>query len=370
MDAQVATVFWLVVTARFVLPLFIPRYPLPAILGCLVLDAADQTIFQTFGFDPPGYQGYDKAMDNYYLAMAYLSTLRNWRSLPAFKVSRFLFFYRMVGVVLFELSGWRPILLIFPNTFEYFFIAYEVVRTRWNPTRIGMRGWVLTAAAIWVFVKLPQEWWIHVAQLDFTDTVRDVPWFGPAVVAGILLLLGILWFVVRPRLPVPDWTWRIAADPLPEAMDTAAERDAWFAQHGRVWSGDTLEKVFLVGLLSVVYAQVLPDLSSTTVELFLGLGAIVVLSTAIGLWVARGAGSRESFTLSFLLRVALNLGILVLAVWLPLVPSPGRADMNWTAAFFFVVLLSLLTTLHDRYRPVHDYRSEHPDPSDAPAAAA
>ena len=34
-------VFLLVVGARFVVPLFIPRFPLPAIICCLVLDAAD-----------------------------------------------------------------------------------------------------------------------------------------------------------------------------------------------------------------------------------------------------------------------------------------------------------------------------------------
>ena len=63
---------------RFLLPLLIPRFPLPAIIACLVLDAADQTIFQAFGFDPPGYQSYDKAMDIFYLAIAYLATMRNW----------------------------------------------------------------------------------------------------------------------------------------------------------------------------------------------------------------------------------------------------------------------------------------------------
>ena len=52
-------VFFAVVAARFLLPLLIPRYPLPAIIGCLVLDAVDQTIFQLFGYDPPGYQSYD-----------------------------------------------------------------------------------------------------------------------------------------------------------------------------------------------------------------------------------------------------------------------------------------------------------------------
>ena len=51
------TIFVAVVALRFVLPLFIPRFPLPAIIACLVLDAADQTIFQAFTDDPLlGYQ--------------------------------------------------------------------------------------------------------------------------------------------------------------------------------------------------------------------------------------------------------------------------------------------------------------------------
>ena len=79
-------VFVSVVLVRFLLPLLIPRYPLPAIIGCLVVDAVDQSIFQAFGYDPPGYQSYDKAMDVFYLAIAYLSTLRNWVSNDAFRV--------------------------------------------------------------------------------------------------------------------------------------------------------------------------------------------------------------------------------------------------------------------------------------------
>ena len=37
-------VFWMVAGARFLLPLTIPRYPLPGIIASLVLDAVDQTI--------------------------------------------------------------------------------------------------------------------------------------------------------------------------------------------------------------------------------------------------------------------------------------------------------------------------------------
>ncbi|MET0999117.1 MAG: hypothetical protein ABWX73_10410, partial [Marmoricola sp.] len=159
MSAEVLLVFMAVVGARFVVPLFIPSYPLPAILACLVLDGVDQTVFQSFGYDPPGYQGYDKAMDVYYLAIAYLATMRNWVSLPAFRISRFLYFFRLVGVVAFEFSGMRALLLIFPNAFEYFFIAYEAVRSRWSPVRFGFAWWAVVAALVWVFVKLPQEYW-------------------------------------------------------------------------------------------------------------------------------------------------------------------------------------------------------------------
>src|SRR5262245_56080797 len=117
---SVEVVFWSVVIARFVLPLFIPKFPLPAIVACLVLDAADQSIFQAFGYNPPFYQSYDKAMDLFYLSVAYTAGLRNWVNLSAVNVNRFLFFYRQVGVLLFELTGLRWLLLVFPNTFEYF----------------------------------------------------------------------------------------------------------------------------------------------------------------------------------------------------------------------------------------------------------
>ena len=196
-------VFLAVVGARFLVPLLIPRFPLPAIIACLVLDGVDQSIFQAFGYDPPGYQSYDKAMDVFYLAIAYLSTLRNWTSRPAFRVARFLFFYRLVGVVAFELTQSRALLLVFPNTFEYFFIAYEVVRLRWDPRAVQHRFWVVTAGCIWIFVKLPQEYWIHVAQLDFTDQLALHPALGPTIVVLLVVAAAAYWWLLRPRLSPP-----------------------------------------------------------------------------------------------------------------------------------------------------------------------
>ncbi len=363
MTTQVTIVFVAVVGARFVVPLLIPRFPLPAIVACLVLDGIDQTIFQAFGFDPPGYQNYDKAMDVYYLAIAFLSTLQNWTRSSAVQIARFLFFYRMVGVMAFELTGNRTVLLVFPNTFEYFFIAYEVVRLRWDPRRFGTRFWLLTAAAIWVFVKLPQEYWIHIAQLDFTDTWSDVSWFPPLVIAIVVGALAVLWFVVRPRLPRPDWAWRLAADPLPEEMDTVAERDAWTAANVRVWSWWTVEKVVLIGLLSTIYARVLPGLEVSDLGMFTGVAVFVVANAAISIAVARWAQSPEGLFAAFGVRVATNVGLVLLARLV----LGGRA-LSESDTLFFVLLLSLLVTFHDRFAPVGVARAVHDrtDPEPAP----
>ena len=173
-DTSDLIIFFIVVALRFIVPLFIPRFPLPAILLALVIDAADQTIFQQFtNLNLDGYQNYDKALDIFYLTVAFLAVYRNWTNSTAIVVARFLWYYRLLGVWLFEVFQERWLLMIFPNTFEYFFIAYELLRTQWDPRRLTRKVVYGIAAFIWIFIKLPQEWWIHVAQLDFTDFMKE-----------------------------------------------------------------------------------------------------------------------------------------------------------------------------------------------------
>ena len=102
---------------------------------------------------------------------------------------------------LFEVTHERWVLLIFPNTFEYFFIAYELWRTRWStPGRSPSAPGSSPRRSIWIFIKLPQEYWLHVAELDVTDTLRDY-WWAVAAADRVLLvaLAAILWFVRHGR---------------------------------------------------------------------------------------------------------------------------------------------------------------------------
>ncbi|MEV6495433.1 hypothetical protein AB0M20_43465, partial [Actinoplanes sp. NPDC051633] len=228
-----------------------------------------------------------------------------------------------------------------------------LVRLRWDPARGSRRNWVLTAAAIWVFVKLPQEWWIHVAQLDVTDTLGAMPWLIPVLVLLGAGLVALGWFWLRPRLPARAWDWRVAAEPLPEEIDTAAERDRWVAAHGRVWSAATAEKVVLLGLLCIIYGELLPGRRTSDLELFLGVAGFVLVNAAISMAVARRSRSVESLLAAFGARVVLNIGMVAVAWWLL---ARFGGGLNPAATVFYVLLLTLIIALDDRFRPVSQVR--------------
>jgi hypothetical protein len=349
-------IFVAVVTARIAVPLAIPRFPLPAMLAALVIDGIDQTIFQTFtSLDLSGYQAYDKALDVYYLSIAYVATLRNWTNLAGYGISRFLYYYRLIGVVLFELTQLRWVLLVFPNTFEYFFDFYEAVRTRWDPRRMS-RGLLIGAAAfIWIFIKLPQEWWIHVAQLDVTDFLKEEVFGVPAasswveaVVANPLLAVLAWWLLTR-RLPPADRPFTLGADSQQPAVDKIAIRRRRDRMAETFFDRELVEKIVLVALVSVIFAQMLPGEDLSPMGIAFGVGVVILVNTAVSEWFIRRGQRWGSVLRQFGLTLALNVAIVGGA---GLVLRLLSAE-PFQHALVFVLLLTLIVTLYDRYRPVH-----------------
>ena len=358
-------IFLLILAARLIVPLFIPRFPLPAILTALILDAIDQSVYQRYtDLNLEGYQGYDKALDVYYLTIAYLSTLRNWTNLDALAVARFLLYYRLVGVVLFEKTDVRALLLIFPNTFEYFFIFYEAVQLRWDPRRMSRRFVIEAAAAIWIFIKLPQEWWIHVAQLDFTDTVRKYPVLIPLIAVGLVVLVIATWWIVTRKAPPADHRPSLDAD---DYERPARERpvDLPAMESGRVFDAALLEKIALVSLVSIIFAEILPGSDATGIEIAIGVGFLIIANTVISEWLARRGTGWETAIRQFIAMALVNGGVAVVA-WL-LLPN-GEGELHLGSALFFLLLLTLLITLYDRYRPLYVARLEAADGEMAPEA--
>ena len=244
-------------------------------------------------------------------------------------------------------------LVLFPNTFEYFFIAYEVARLRYEPARFSAWFWLLAAAGLWVFVKLPQEYWIHIAQLDFTDAVRDHPEFGVAVVLALLVAAFVLVRVVYPRLPAPDWSWRLRADPLPASLDEAHERYAHRLERGRVLTREALEQVWLLALLCIIFASILPGIDATVVQVAVGVTAIVLANAAISLAAARRAGfGLQSAAAGYAALLATNLVLVYVANAL----LGDRRDFDLGHGIFFAFLITTIIWLYDAFRPVYDLR--------------
>lgn len=344
-------IFWAVVAARLLFPLLIPKYPLPGILLCLVLDGADFIIFEVFPPPLDDYQGFDKALDIHYLAIAYISTLRNWTEQYAFRLSRFLFFYRLVGVAAFELTQWRPLLLIFPNTFEYFFIFYETVRVAWNPHRLTHRQLLGAAAVIWLVIKLPQEYFIHVAQLDLTEMMGEwwqtQPWiFVVLAVAGVVIV-ALAWGWLKRRLPTPDHPLSLAADKYVEGFTNEQIRQAMRKWAFHIFDRDLLEKVALVALITVIFTQVVPGAASETLQIAVGVVIVTIVNTILSHWLARRGHGLPDSIIEFVVVAAVNL--VVILAYNAIVPG---AD-NLTNTLFFVLLLTLIVTLFDRFQHVY-----------------
>ncbi len=373
-DSSDMAVFWAVVLARFLIPLLILRYPLPAILAALVLDGVDQTIFQLFTNLPlDGYQGYDKALDVYYLTIAYIFTLRSWTNQLAFLTSRFLYYYRLVGVILFEFLQARWILMLFPNTFEYFFIFYETYtaggKKNWDPRHMSKRTVIGAAAAIWIFIKLPQEYWIHVAKMDTTDFIKETIYGVPldaawgativgaplitlSILAVIALLIGVIWWIFKYKLPPMQRPLKLKADPLPEEVDEVHERLALSAQE-RIFSSALFEKIVLIGFVLVIFGQILPGRSSSDLQMILGVALLAVVNAFLSHWLARRGRGIESTGIEFVVMSLVNLGLILLFAFI--LPS-FSGSINLANTLFFTLMFTLIVTLFDRYHPVYRFR--------------
>ncbi|MGX7678487.1 hypothetical protein ACSMXN_06290 [Jatrophihabitans sp. DSM 45814] len=354
------TIVVVVVALRVIVPLLIPRFPLPAILAALVIDGVDQTVFQswlsasTWAQLENGYQGYDKALDVFYLTIAYTATMRNWKNPSALRWAQFLWLYRLVGVTTFEIlhnasapESWRWLLLVFPNTFEYFFIAYEAIRLRWDPRRLSPRSIAALVAFIWIFIKLPQEWWIHVARLDFTDFASEHGWVVPTIVILVIVVVAVGWWAIKYRLPPADWAPKVTADALPADLGTDAQRGAYRAQHWRLFDWNLVEKVVLVSLVCEIFAQILPGSTATLAQVSSAVAILVIISSAVGLAFVRRGRSIENAAAQFISLCLLNAAILG---GMRLLSSRFELDH----ALFFILLVSLIVFLYDRYCPIRE----------------
>ncbi len=163
-----------VVALRLVVPLLILRRPLAGGIAALLLDALDVVIVELFGPGGmgPHYHSLDKLLDLYYLGLEVWVSLRWTERLPRL-ISIGLYLYRVAGVVLFELLGWRALLFFFPNLFENWYLFY-LIRCRFFPDlRLDTWPRVVGWLALLYMPKIGQEYLLHISEAQPWEWLKD-----------------------------------------------------------------------------------------------------------------------------------------------------------------------------------------------------
>jgi hypothetical protein len=162
-----------VIALRIVVPLLSLRKPLAGGILAMALDGLDVVIVELFGAGGMGsaYHQLDKVLDLWYLGLEAWVASR-WEMRVPRIIALALFGWRVIGVALFEILDWRPILFIFPNLFENWFLFVLVV-WRWFP-RVDLRTWrpALTWLLVLYIPKLGQEYLLHIAQAQPWDWIK------------------------------------------------------------------------------------------------------------------------------------------------------------------------------------------------------
>lgn len=254
-------------------------------------------------------------------------------------------------MALFELTQTRALLLIFPNTFEYFFVFYEAVRMKWNPRLLTKEKILLTAALIWIFVKLPQEYWIHIAEMDTTDWIRANPSNVLILIGWVAIMIGIAWWLLRDFPPMrPGFS--VAADHVTFRFDgpqAAYIKDNYTSKRffDDFINKELIEKIVLVSLLSIIFAQILPGVRADDIQIAAGVSILIIINTELSQWLARRGTHWKSILREFIVMSIVNL-TLVFSFDLFLARHAGSIVLLDT--LFFTLLLTLNVTLYDRFR--------------------
>jgi hypothetical protein len=138
------------------------RWPLAGGLLAILVDLSDLLLRDLLDLGGVGdYQSLDKWLDQVYLATFLVVALR-WPGLPR-RIAFALYAFRLAGFALFELTGERGLLLLFPNVFEFWFLVVAALSparvAAWTVGRLAACLVVLTA------LKEVQEWALHGARM-------------------------------------------------------------------------------------------------------------------------------------------------------------------------------------------------------------
>jgi hypothetical protein len=191
--------------------------------------------------------------------------------------------------------------------------------------------------------------WIHIAELDVTDELAAHRWALPTFLVLLAIALAVLIANWR-RLPPRDWppTVRVDAHLPPRSIDEptpAAVRSLPFA-------ATVIEKMLLLSMISVIFAKVL-NVRSTHGQIVWAVSSLVLINAAISQLIARRGTRWRTTAGQFAAMAAVNSGLVLIYA---LLRAEDDSPVDPGKALLFLLLLSLIITLYDRYRTMREHR--------------
>lgn len=161
---------WIIIFLRLLIPLTIFKSPFLGGLASLVIDYFDMDLMRYFGVEvSETYQTLDKILDIYYLSFEFLM-ISTWKDYFVKNIAKFLFLYRMVGVIIFEATKIEKTLFFFPNLFENFFLLYFGLIFFLEKEPVILKKKIIIMLSILLILKLYQEFFLHFVNVQ--------PWPG------------------------------------------------------------------------------------------------------------------------------------------------------------------------------------------------
>ena len=149
----------IVVSVRLLGSLPVLKYAFLGSVFAVLIDLSD--LFIIGNLDLGGvrnYQEFDKVLDLVYMSTFLLVSLRWERKEKLISIS--LFAYRLIGLILFEFTGERYLLLLFPNVFEFWVIGITFLKFRKKHKIIPDSSLIKVFLGSFI-LKLIQEWILH-----------------------------------------------------------------------------------------------------------------------------------------------------------------------------------------------------------------
>lgn len=164
---------WIIAAARVAGSLPVLRWAFIGAILAILVDFSDLFMMNLISLGGvKNYQAFDKWVDQVYMLTFLWVAVRQWDG-PGRMVAIWLFGLRLIGFVTFEFVQERWILMVFPNVFEFWFVAIAAQRHWWPQyewTRWRIVGWLAVCTAL----KLFQEYTLHVWQVLDNYVAVDV----------------------------------------------------------------------------------------------------------------------------------------------------------------------------------------------------